>query len=107
MDIYCECGQTTHINADFCYRIKCANCRRVYSCDPHIRLRPLKTEHFTYELTSDASHTSVQFGSPAWIRNTVHAMTFSSVSYESWFESMLDPRTDATSSAAIRTRVRS
>ena len=44
VDIYCECGQTTHIKADFCYRIKCANCGRVYSCDPHIRLRPLKTE---------------------------------------------------------------
>jgi hypothetical protein len=44
MDIYCECGQVTHIEADFCYRIKCANCGRVYSCDPHIRLRPLKTE---------------------------------------------------------------
>ena len=44
MDIYCECGQTTHIEAEFCYRIKCAHCGQVYACDPHIRLSPLKSE---------------------------------------------------------------
>jgi hypothetical protein len=44
MDIQCQCGQMTHIDGDFSYRIKCVNCARVYACDPHIRLRPLKSE---------------------------------------------------------------
>jgi hypothetical protein len=45
LDIRCVCGRTTYIlDADFCYRIQCVNCGRVYACNPHIRLRPVKTK---------------------------------------------------------------
>ena len=45
LDIHCVCGRTTYIvDADFCYRIQCVNCGRLYACNPHIRLRPTKTK---------------------------------------------------------------
>jgi hypothetical protein len=44
MDVYCECGQLTHIDADFCYHLKCVKCGRVYECDPRIQLRLLTFE---------------------------------------------------------------
>ncbi len=44
MDVHCECGQTTHIEADFCYHLKCAKCGRVYECDPCIRLHRMIVE---------------------------------------------------------------
>jgi hypothetical protein len=44
MDVHCECGQTTHIKADFCYHLKCVKCGRVYECDPRIQLHKLSFE---------------------------------------------------------------
>jgi len=45
LDIHCACGRTTYIvDADFCYRIQCVNCGRLYACNPYIRLRPIKTK---------------------------------------------------------------
>jgi hypothetical protein len=44
MDVHCECGEMTHIDADFCYHLKCVKCGRVYECDPRVRLRILTFE---------------------------------------------------------------
>ena len=41
MDIHCECGALTHIDAEFCYHVKCCVCGRVYECGGHVRLYPL------------------------------------------------------------------
>ncbi len=44
MEVHCECGETTHIETDFCYHIKCVKCGRAYECDPRIRLLPLRVQ---------------------------------------------------------------
>lgn len=44
MDVFCECGQKTHIDADFCYHLKSVKCGRVYECDSRIRLHMLNFE---------------------------------------------------------------
>ena len=44
MDIHCECGKLTHIDADFLYHVKCSACGRVYECDGHIALHKLDSE---------------------------------------------------------------
>jgi len=38
MDIYCECGELSHVDADFCYSVKCPYCGKIYYCDGHIEL---------------------------------------------------------------------
>ena len=38
MDIHCECGELTHIDADFAYYVKCGKCGRIYFCNGHIEL---------------------------------------------------------------------
>jgi hypothetical protein len=44
MDIHCSCGESTHIDAEFLYHVKCGACGRVYECDGHITLHPLDFE---------------------------------------------------------------
>jgi hypothetical protein len=44
MDVYCKCGQISHIDCDFTYHIKCPHCGQVYECDSHISLIPLDFE---------------------------------------------------------------
>ena len=44
MDIHCECGELTHIDADFSYHVKCGNCGIVYFCNGHIELIKLDQE---------------------------------------------------------------
>ena len=44
MDIHCKCGESTHIDADFAYHVKCGSCGTVYFCNGHIELIELKQE---------------------------------------------------------------
>lgn len=36
MDIHCECGEMSHIDAEFCYYVKCPYCGAIYFCNGHI-----------------------------------------------------------------------
>jgi hypothetical protein len=38
MDVNCECGVQTHVDAEFCYRIECGNCGRIYHVSGNVRL---------------------------------------------------------------------
>lgn len=42
MDVYCPCGDQFHVDADFAYTVQCPYCRRMFSCDGHIRLYEIK-----------------------------------------------------------------
>lgn len=44
MDVYCVCGNHTHIDGDFTYHVKCGVCGRVYFCNGHIEFIELKKE---------------------------------------------------------------
>lgn len=44
MDVYCLCGQHSHIDSDFTYHIKCPKCGQVYECDGNINLIPMDFE---------------------------------------------------------------
>ena len=39
MDVRCPCGTSWHVDAWFCYHIKCPGCGKVYECNPYIELR--------------------------------------------------------------------
>lgn len=41
MDIHCECGVLTHIDASFCYFVTCGACGRRYFVNGHVELVPL------------------------------------------------------------------
>ena len=38
MDIYCVCGESSHIDSDFVYNVICPYCKRIYFCNGHIEL---------------------------------------------------------------------
>lgn len=44
MDFHCECGEHSHIDADFTYAIKCPSCGASYACNGHIELIKLEQE---------------------------------------------------------------
>jgi hypothetical protein len=44
MDIYCKCGQHSHIDAQFAYHVKCPKCGATYFCNGHIELIALEQE---------------------------------------------------------------
>lgn len=44
MDVHCVCGALGHVDAEFCYYVKCADCGRVYFCNGHIELIELETK---------------------------------------------------------------
>ena len=44
MDIYCECGCHSHIDAEFAYSVKCPSCGAVYSCNGHIEFVKIAEE---------------------------------------------------------------
>lgn len=44
MDVHCECGYHSHIDADFAYSVKCPACGSVYACNGHIELIKLIDE---------------------------------------------------------------
>ena len=36
MDVRCECGKHTHVDAMFAYNVECPYCGAVYACNGHI-----------------------------------------------------------------------
>lgn len=44
MDVYCECGKHTHVDAEFCYRIRCGECGKLYDVAAYVRLVPIPPE---------------------------------------------------------------
>ena len=43
MDIHCVCGlKVGHVDAEFCYSVKCTACGRVYHCSGYIELIELE-----------------------------------------------------------------
>jgi hypothetical protein len=44
MDIYCACGEHSHIDADFAYHVKCPSCGKVYMVNGHVELIALEEE---------------------------------------------------------------
>lgn len=44
MDVYCECGTHGHIDGDFTYSVKCADCGRAYQVSPWAALIPATPE---------------------------------------------------------------
>ena len=44
MDVYCECGHHSHIDAEFAYYVKCPECGAVYACSGEIEFIKLEEE---------------------------------------------------------------
>lgn len=44
MDVYCECGCHSHIDAEFAYYVRCPKCKKIYMCNPFVRLIPVTVE---------------------------------------------------------------
>jgi len=53
MDFQCECGQHYHIDAEFCYAIKCVKCEAVWEMPSYVYPRRVK---------EDRAHTSAPSG---------------------------------------------
>lgn len=48
-DIYCECGEQTHLDDDFAYYVKCGACGRVYRMCASVILMPVTIEEVEAE----------------------------------------------------------
>lgn len=44
MDIHCKCGELSHVDASFCYYVKCCNCDTVYMVNGHVELIEIEEE---------------------------------------------------------------
>lgn len=44
LDLHCDCGINSHLDAEFAYYVRCPGCGQVYSCNGHIELVPLTPE---------------------------------------------------------------
>ena len=53
MDVYCKCGEHTHVDADFAYHVKCGKCGTVYACNGHIELIEIENEPEQCIVTSE------------------------------------------------------
>lgn len=42
MDLHCNCGKMSHIDAEFAYVVQCPYCDRLYHCNGHIQLIELR-----------------------------------------------------------------
>lgn len=42
MDVWCECGESFHIDDTFAYYVQCPYCKTVYFCNGHIELIKLE-----------------------------------------------------------------
>lgn len=47
LDLRCECGEITHLDADFAYFVRCCLCKRVYMLNPNIEI--VRVEDFNPE----------------------------------------------------------
>lgn len=49
-DIVCKCGNTTHVDAEYMYHVKCPHCGSIYLCSTYIELievnNVVETEEF-------------------------------------------------------------
>lgn len=53
MDVHCKCGEMTHVDADFCYHIKCCHCGTVYAVNGHVEFIELIEEPDTCVVMSE------------------------------------------------------
>lgn len=44
MDVHCRCGYLGHVDAEFCYYLKCPECGQVYEVGGHVKLYPVDVE---------------------------------------------------------------
>jgi len=44
MDVYCECGEHSHVDGWFAYHVKCPKCGAVYSCSGTIEFIKVEEE---------------------------------------------------------------
>jgi len=44
VDIHCECGALTHLDAEFAYYVQCSACGRCYGMSPNVVLVPVTEE---------------------------------------------------------------
>lgn len=44
MDVWCPCGENTHIDDEFAYYVKCAGCGKVFEVSAVIELRELQQD---------------------------------------------------------------
>lgn len=42
MDVYCACGESSHVDAEFVYFVRCPHCKAVYWVSPHVVLEPVE-----------------------------------------------------------------
>ncbi len=47
MDIYCVCGNMSHIDADFAYNVMCPYCKRIFMINGHVELVELTEDEKT------------------------------------------------------------
>jgi hypothetical protein len=38
LDVHCECGESSHIDADFVYSVECPKCHKKYALNPFIEM---------------------------------------------------------------------
>ncbi len=44
MDVHCKCGEHTHIDAEFCYYIRCPKCGTAYGVGANVKLIELTAD---------------------------------------------------------------
>jgi hypothetical protein len=44
MDVYCSCGQMSHVDAEFAYHIRCPHCGRLWAMCANVRMVEVKAE---------------------------------------------------------------
>ena len=48
MDLYCVCGEPTHLDCEFVYFFKCSKCGRIYEMDPTIKMIEVPKEWYPH-----------------------------------------------------------
>ena len=55
MDVYCKCGEHLHVDADFCYAVKCVKCKQIYELSCYIEMNPVDSvDHECVRLATDS-----------------------------------------------------
>ena len=64
MDVHCSCGEHSHIDAEFAYRVRCPCCGAVYHVSGNVRLVPATEEEAAWKpdsiIDGDASLTVIE-----------------------------------------------
>ncbi len=40
LDVHCTCGKSYHVDAEFCYAVRCGSCGKEWALSPFIRMVP-------------------------------------------------------------------